>query len=520
MSNDVIPTDEAGRIAVDSDSIKAQMKQSLDVLAAVALPDEFDKPFSESHLIMWSMLIASAEEEYVDEAIFDQFALGLPRGHAKTTMLKLFVLYLVLFTKRRFIAVLCSNFTKAESFIEDVILLLNSDNIVTLFGRWDSYATKDNAKVKKFKFNNRRVILKPLGVGGSIRGISEDLRRPDIIICDDIQEREDAANLEQAEKLLAWFAATLMLARDLRICTMVYLGNMYKDLEIGKRDSGIYACLLRNLQRSSDWTSMIVGAILADGTALWEEVVSLKALLKQLRQDSSMGLEDSFFAELQNDPTVKMSQWYNPALVPDIPYNDYDAVIGKFIVIDPSLGTKKSDSQAVGLFYVYDERGPLMQEVRIIQESAPNLVKAVIDWCLEEGVPLVAGEAVAYQGTLLQWFIWWCDEGGIEGINFVGVTPKGFSKASRILAYFKSLMAGQCMCSRDAQALVDAQASLYKPTSAKNVDDILDLGAYSEQVFLEHAHDFLLPLEAEYKRASGSKKQSTFMPTVGKLRLK
>jgi hypothetical protein len=497
MSDDLVPAELDGSVSIDVDSTKAMMKQSLDILAAVALPDEFDKPFSPSHLIMWGMLIASAEQEYVDEALFDQFALGLPRGHAKTTMLKLFVLYLVLFTKRRFIAVLCSNFTKAESFVEDVILLLNSDNIVTLFGRWDSYATKDNAKVKKFKFNGRRVIIKPLGVGGSIRGISEDLRRPDIIICDDIQEREDAANPELSEKLLSWFASTLMLARDLRICTMVYLGNMYKDLEIGKRDSGIYACLLRNLQRSSDWTSMIVGAILADRTALWEEVVSLKALLKQLRQDTALGLEDSFFAELQNDPTVKMSKWYNPTLVPDIPYNSYDTVIGKYIIIDPSLGTKKSDSQAVGLFYVYDERGPLMQEVRVIQESAPNLVKAVIEWCLEEGVPLVVGETGAYQGTLLQWFIWWCDDGGIE-------------------AYFKSLMSGQCMCSKDAQALVDAQASLYKPTAPKNIDDILDLGAYSEQVFLEYSHEFILPLTVEYETAAPARKESTFMPSVGR----
>jgi hypothetical protein len=487
-------------VTLNKEEIKAAMRGNLDVLAQVVMPDVFNQPFGKYHKAMWNLAIRSVMKNRMDEAlaIFEKFALGLPRGHAKTTMLKLLVLFIILFTKRGFILVLCSNFTKAESFVEDVVLLLNSPNVIQLFGSWDAYSTKDNAKIKKFNFCGRDIILKPQGIGGSVRGIAENLRRPDVIICDDIQEKEDAENPEQAEKLIDWFLSTLGLARDMQVCTIFYLGNMYKDIELYKRDSGIYACLLRNLQKDPEWTSMIVGAILADGTALWEAVISLETLLKELRTATAMGKEDVFFAELMNDPTVRMSAWYDPGKVPPLPYNEYDVVIGKFLVIDPSLGQKKSDEQVVGLFYVYDEKGPVLHKIRKIQKASPQLVQDVLVWALEERVPLVVTEHAAFQGTLTQWFVYWCDTLGIESIQFIGITPKGLSKTSRILSYFKSLMYGSSMASYEAHSLIDAQAALYRPTSAKNVDDILDLGAYGEQVFLQYSGLFLLPLDATY----------------------
>lgn len=497
-------------VHLDITAIKEQMRTNLNVFASIIMPDDFDKPFSDAHQVMWQMLIESVTKvrRHDMDAILDKFALGLPRGHAKTTMLKLLVVYVILFTKRRFILVVCSVFGKAASFIGDVTLLLDSPNLIELFGRWDSDVDKDNDKIRKFTFCGRRIILKPSGHGGSVRGISEDLQRPDLIICDDIQEKEDAENPEQAEKLLNWFLATLLKARNLQVATICYLGNMYKDLEIGRQGSGIYCCLLRNLQLNPEWTSMIVGAILADGSALWEAVVTKKSLLSDLNQDRAMGKEDVFFAESQNDPRVRMSAFYNPSKVPPLPYNQYDTVIGKFLVIDPSLGSKKSDSQIVGLFHVYDEKGPVCVTMKEFQVSAPQLVESVLMWAVEDGIPLVCAESVAYQGTLLQWFVHYCELLSIEQINFMPVHPRGLSKVSRILAYLKSLMEGRSMADVVPLAMINNQASFYKPLAQKNADDVLDVGAYGEQAFLDYSELWLLPLDASYSVIQGEDKSN------------
>lgn len=503
---------------VSTEEIIEAMRNDLNMLASVALPDEFDKPYSESHIVMWDLMTTSVQKEIQDEAIFDRFALGLPRGHAKTTMLKLLCLYIILFTSRRYVLVVCSNFTKASSFVGDILALLNAPNIIKLFGSWSENVIKDNDKIRSFTFKGRTIILQPAGIGSSIRGTSQLFQRPDIIICDDIQEREDAENVELAKKLLNWFLATLLKARNLRRNTTIYLGNMYKDLEI-EPNSGVYCCLLRNLQMNSEWTSMIVGAILSNGQALWEEVVSLNSLLSDLRQDKKLGKEDIFYAESMNDPRVRMTKYYNPAKVPELPYNKYDRPVGKFLMIDPSLGTKKSDEQAVGLFYVYDAKGPVLKEIKVFQVSAPALVQQVITWAISEGVPLVCAEAAGYQATLLQWFVFFAEQVGLEGVEFLPVTPKGMSKVSRILAYLKSLMAGNSMVEEEPKALVDYQAGFYDPLKAKNIDDILDVGAYGEQVFIQYSSELLLPLEADFSGEEDAEDLENYPEIMGNIRL-
>jgi hypothetical protein len=275
---------------------------------------------------------------------------------------------------------------------------------------------------------------------------------------------------------------------------------MYPDLEIGVRGSGVFACILRNLQLNRAWRTWIVGAILADGTALWEEVISLDTLMSELEQDLQMGQEAIFYAEVLNDPKATNTRFIQLDKIKMPEYTDYDIPIGKFIIIDPSLGKKKSDDQMVGLFYVYDEKGPVCMDIRNYQCSAPELVQQVLTWALEERVPLVVAEAVSYQATLVQWLVHYMTHLGIEGIQCAGITPKGASKVSRILLFFKAWMAGGVRVAKKPLALAKDQATAYVPTNTNNVDDALDVLAYSETVFIEYSTEYIVDLEAQVSR--------------------
>lgn len=52
------------------------------------------------------------------------------------------------------------------------------------------------------------------------------------------------------------------------------------------------------------------------------------------------------------------------------------------------------------------------------------------------------------------------------------------------------------MLHSDVKPLVTSQALLYSPTSPHNVDDILDIGAYGEHVYVTYSEYYLLPLES------------------------
>jgi hypothetical protein len=307
------------------EEVKHRMATDLDYFAGIALPEECTKPFSDLHHNVWSLLT----ESVLNNKPIDKYAIGIPRGHAKTLLLKLLCLFIILFTKRQFILVICNTAKGAEKFIEDVADLLDAPNIMDIFGDWRSDITNDNQDMKKFKFLGRTIILKPQGTGGSVRGTNIKFKRPDVIICDDIQSLEESRSIEISKNLLQWFLGTLLKARSPHCCTVVYLGNMYPDIEMGERGSGLYTCLLRNLQRNSEWKTWITGAVLSDGTALWEDVHPIDNLLADLRQDTAMGQASIWYAEVQNDPAAASNKFLDPEKIPDYPYHDqFDLVVG------------------------------------------------------------------------------------------------------------------------------------------------------------------------------------------------
>lgn len=465
------------------------LENDMSMLGMFCIPDVCNVPFPPEFVSMWQMITPVLYKK----RDFSKFALGLPRGHGKTTVLKILIIFIILFTKKRFVLIVGASATLAENILSDVCDILDSPNMVNLFGNWAEGRETDRGELKKFRFRGRDIILAAAGSGSAVRGFNIKNRRPDVILCDDMQTKEEAQSETVAKKLLQWFVGTLMKAKAPDGCTYLYIGNMYRDLKIGGAHSKLFTCILRNLQKDPNWLSWIVGGILADGTALWEAVQPLKQLLKELQSDTLLGQADVFFSEVMNDPQGGGNDMLDLNLIP--PYDideDIDIKVGSFIMIDPSLGKSKSDAQVVGEFDVYDGV-PVMTKVHIRQTTAPLLVKFCLELAVRNRHPLICAESVAYQATLLQWFDYVSKQEKIEGIKFLPVAPRGRKKNSRIINYFKSLMAGTAIVAPDATAQVYAQAAAFDPMILNNADDILDTAAYSEDVVIAYPQDLMFP---------------------------
>jgi hypothetical protein len=487
--------DDNQPLVFDTTEFKKLCRSSLDYLAGTTLPDVCTDPFAPLHNNIWELLTGACESEVME---YLRFAIGLPRGHAKTQIIKLLVMWIIFYTDRRFILVVSNTAGAAQNIINDVCDMMSEPSIVNVYGDWRHDVEKNNAELTMFNFNGRKVILKPMGIGSSVRGTNINNRRPEVIICDDAQDKEEAMSPEIARKQLQWFLGTLLKARSPRRCTVIYIGNMYPDIEIGEKGSGVYGCILRNLQLSSEWRSWITGAIQEDGTALWPAVHSLESLLSDLAQDSDMGEADIWHAEVQNNPNPNINKFLDFDKIPEYPYDDSDPVIGKFIMIDPSLGKKTSDNQIVMLFYVYDDKGPVARDFRIMQNDAPEVVRKTIEWALEERVPLICSENYAYQATLLQWFVFVMKHIQVpeHEITFIGVNrgarKGGNTKNTAIVSSFRQVMKGSLILHPDVMRAYKPEAQLFNPTTDKNVDDILDTSEYGLHIYRDYTSEYLL----------------------------
>jgi len=408
-------------------------KQDLDFFASLLMPDTYSLEFPDLHRELWRVLcekVVSIDTASTPQEKFPQIAIGWPRGHAKTTIVKLLADWIIQFTGRHFILLVNSNLTKAQNSLSDVCDMLNEDNVQTLFGDWKTTLEVDRADLKKFSYNGRDRILAALGSGGDPRGLNLKNERPDVIIMDDIQSKENSDSPIQSKALLQWMTSTLSKAKSPHGCIFIYIGNMFSSP----------GCILKILRSNPNWMSIITGGILANGSSLWPALRSKEELLQELKEDMAMGTPEAFFSEIMNDENSGVTSCFDITKIPAVPFSSEDIIVGSFVIIDIAGDKINSDDTSIMHYSVYEGMKPVCDEIKTGIFSPGDTIKHALQICLSRGTFLIAIESVAYQVSILYWFDVICRQMGIEGIQLVELFPKRRSKNTRILTMFKTLV--------------------------------------------------------------------------------
>lgn len=443
-------------------------KLDLDFLASFVLTELYEYGYPPILKAMWQLCCTSALKKRGK----DRFALGIPRGFSKTILLKLWVLWLILFSDRKFILVVCATEGHAQNFIADVVDMLNHPNIRAVFGDWRASLEKDTQGLLKFSFRGRNIILAGLGANGSPRGLNLKFVRPDVVIMDDIQKREEAGNPELAQGLMVWVLGTLMKACHPRTCTFVFVANMYP----------FEGSLLRKFKHSQEWISVITGAITVELKSIWPEHRDLPDLLEELRVDTEQGHPEVFFSEVMNDEEAGTVSGIDVSKIHECPLH-LDGLIpqGGFVIIDPSLGKKKSDNVAIGAFLVFDEK-PVLWELKNDKFNPSQTIMVATLLAIKYRMQLIVVEAVAYQESLVHWFGQVYKQLGVSGVQVECIRPEGMAKNARIRDGLKLLLSGDMYLHRTVRAEAIYQITQWNPLKTNNVDDVLDLLAYAPKV--------------------------------------
>lgn len=484
---------ETLEIAVDTEAFIPHLEEDLDAFAAFLLSDVFQFGFPEIFKQMWAWL----KEWALLVRVFPKLAIGLPRGFGKTTFIKLFCVWIILFTRKQFLCIVASTGDLAEAILLDIEEMLNDDNVIAIFGDWKVAKKIDRQNLKLFTFRNRQIIIRAVGAGTSIRGVNYRNHRPDVLIFEDIQTREQADSEVESRNLYAWLLGTAMKIKSSFGCMYIFVGNMYPTNH----------SILKKLKLNSEWTSFIVGGILVDGTSLWEKLQPIAQLVAEYKHDKEAGHPEIFQAEVLNDPNASANHLIDVNLIPMNPFPETEICQGNVIIIDPATDKLNANFTAIGYFEFYDGVAVNREVYEEILSPAGTIFFA-LEIALRKNCRCVVIEANAYQYTLGFWFEWICRQKDIIGIHAVPIYAGGASKNARIVSMFKQLIAQkdqkhpEIYLDDRVRAPVKYQITSFNPLKKDNIDNILDLLCYATRVHQEYG-EFITYQTIEHMQSYG-----------------
>ena len=291
-----------------------------------------------------------------------------PRGNAKSTIVSMaFVIYCAVFEYKHYILLVSDTASQAGDFLmavktefEDNQLLIND------FGYMEGLIWTNSDIVLA-----NGVRIQGLGAGKKVRGRRYKQYRPDLIICDDLENDESVLSPDQRKKTKSWFTKALSKAGDERT-DIIVIGTIihYDSLLAGLLKNPIYDSITyravitwSSSAKWEEWERLITNLsdrerlktakeyfeankeeMLAGTKVLWEAKEDYYDLMVQRVADGPA----AFASEKQNEPLADDDRYFLPEWISY--YEDADIIgIELFVVgfVDPSMGKKGGDFSAI-----------------------------------------------------------------------------------------------------------------------------------------------------------------------------
>ena len=428
------------------------------------------------HIEIWDRLI--------DQGL-QRLLLAVPRGHAKTTLAKLAVIWYFLFTSHRFCVYLSNTNAIAKNACKDIINFLQSENFIRVFGRVNIIKESETESLWIFEIGKKRCILRALGAGQQVRGLNIDNERPDIAVADDVEDMENTDTELQQKKLDKWVFGTFIKALGKRH-KLIWIGNM-----LGR------TTLLARLSKIPTWNPIVFGCMIKDVNGhlrpLWPEVWSMEAILKDFAEYKALGLVETWMCEMMNMPGHGQNGFrqdqinYSPIPTPD-------SLKAAFITIDPAFGKKSNNDRTGIVVHGIPVRGP----VTVCQHVNERLREfQIFQICLELskkwGARVWGIESVAAQSVLITLFETFLAER--QMINRIEIVPlkagRGDPKRLRISSWVSMMEEGSYAIGED-DVEITTQLLNYSMVKDDQEDDLIDSCAYGPQMLENYLQLILL----------------------------
>lgn len=242
-----------------------------------------------------------------------QVAIAAPRRHAKTTAItQTCTLAAVCFRERSYVLLVSDTVTQACQFLGDIKKeLAENEQLRSLF-KIAEFAKDSEDDVIVVCTDGHKFRITAKGAEQKIRGLKWDNRRPDLIMCDDLENDEIVLNKERRAKFKRWFYASLMPSRSYKgivryVGTILHNDSLLQSVMPRRGDRYTVDTPLKQYSTRSDrnraWKSVLYRAHNPDySEILWPQHYTPQ-YFKTLRQAHiDDGIADVYSQEWLNYP--------------------------------------------------------------------------------------------------------------------------------------------------------------------------------------------------------------------------
>lgn len=299
-------------------------------------------------------------------------ALSAPRGHAKTTgMTVSYGLATLLFRERKFMIVVSDTEAQSTLFLgmfKDQ--LLENPTIAELFGLKRDVENKvvfikdtETDIIVQFEDGHKfRIIAK--GAEQKLRGLNWNGTRPDIILCDDMENDELVMNKDRREKMRRWFFSALLpcLSSEgiIRVVgTILHMDSLLERLMPQPYQKTSHQEPLKLWSEKSvagGWWSIKYRAHDSDfSNILWPEKFS-KQRLQEIREGFvAQGIPDAYSQEYLNVPLDESVAYFKRNDFKYIDEEDRKLPLKYYITVDLAISESERADYSVFIIAGVDE---------------------------------------------------------------------------------------------------------------------------------------------------------------------
>ena len=145
----------------------------------------------------------------VDHPDGQRLAVAAPRGEAKSTVVTLFfVLWCILTGRKRYVVLVADAFEQAATLLEAVKVELEANPRLGM--DFPEACTPGRLWNVGVAITAGNVKLQAFGSGKRMRGLRHGPHRPDLVVCDDLENDENVKSPDQRDKLQGWLTKTVL----------------------------------------------------------------------------------------------------------------------------------------------------------------------------------------------------------------------------------------------------------------------------------------------------------------------
>ncbi len=467
-------------VSVGAQEIRTALESDGELFIETLLAEHLESPVPKAHVEIWQLLTNTA---------LSQILLAIPRGHAKTTLAKLCVVWYYVYTDHRFCLYVSNTNGIALNSCKDIVDYILSDNFAAIYGPAKIITSNTTHSLWVFELTDakgrkKRCVLRALGANQQVRGINLDNKRPDIIVVDDLEDLDNTRTEDLQRNLDLWVFGPFIkaFAKEHKI---IWLGNMIRE-----------TCLLARLAEDPDWNPVVFGSLIKDKETgeivpLWPYLWSVEALVKDYQKYRKLGLQATWLCEMMNMPG-HLADGYGPESLNYAPVPTPDDVIAAFLILDPAFGEETQHDESAITVHVIPRNGPpMVVECEHGKWDEATVFAHMFRLANKWNAWTWGIESIAAQRVLISLFrLMLAPYHMQERVQFIPLISGSASpKAGRIKAW-ASLMAAEPPAYAIPEGDIDIGAQLlkYDVRSTDNQDDIVDSCAYGPIMIDQYRH--------------------------------